>query len=132
VTKKKTPGRSRGRSPQKKLTLAALLAGFLLPALSALTGLLLLLARLLLAAAALLLAGLVLTALLLPRRLAALLLTRLLIAALILLNIFVRISHLKYLIVETQPVRRNYELAHYKHYWQTSLTLNSLCREHWK
>jgi hypothetical protein len=103
VTKKKTPGRSRGRSPQKKLTLAALLAGFLLPALSALTGLLLLLARLLLAAAALLLAGLVLTALLLPRRLAALLLTRLLIAALILLNIFVRISHLKYLIVETQP-----------------------------
>ena len=132
MTKKKTPGRSRGRSPQKKLTLAALLAGFLLPALSALTGLLLLLARLLLAAAALLLAGLVLTALLLPRRLAALLLTRLLIAALILLNIFVRISHLKYLIVETQPVRRNYELAHYKHYWQTSLTLNSLCREHWK
>jgi hypothetical protein len=136
VTKKKTPGRSRGRSPQKKLTLAALLAGLLLPALaallSALTGLLLLLARLLLAAAALLLAGLVLTALLLPRRLAALLLTRLLIAALILLNIFVRISHLKYLIVETQPVRRNYELAHYKHYWQTSLTLNSLCREHWK
>jgi hypothetical protein len=86
--------------------LAALLAAF--------TGVLLLLAGPLLAAALLLLAGLLLAAtlllltglllfaalLLLSRcALAALLLTLLLIAALILLNIFVRISHLKYLIL---------------------------------
>jgi uncharacterized membrane protein len=58
---KKNPGTSRGNS-QKNLTLATLLAGLLLPAL---TGLLLLLARLLLAAATLLLTGLALTALLL-------------------------------------------------------------------
>jgi hypothetical protein len=58
---KKSPGTSRGNS-QKNLTLATLLAGLLL---SALTGLLLLLAWLLLAAAALLLTGLALTALLL-------------------------------------------------------------------
>ena len=52
-------------SPQKSLTLTALLAGFLLPSLlSALTGLLLLLARLLRAAAALLLARFALAALL--------------------------------------------------------------------
>jgi hypothetical protein len=66
---------------------------------------LLLLTGLLLSAALLLLTGLRLfaTLLLLSRRpLAALLLTRLLIASLILLNIFVRISHLKYLIVESQ------------------------------
>ena len=60
VRAKKNPGTRRGNS-QKNLTLATLLAGLLL---SALTRLLLLLARLLLAAA-LLLTGLALTALLL-------------------------------------------------------------------
>jgi hypothetical protein len=78
---------------------------------------LLLLTGLLLSAALLLLTGLRLfaTLLLLSRRpLAALLLTLLLIASLILLNIFVRISHLKYLIVESQQRGPNYELAHYK------------------
>ena len=61
IFERDNPGTSRGNS-QKNLTLATLLAGLLL---SALTGLLLLLARLLLAAAALLLTGLALTALLL-------------------------------------------------------------------
>jgi uncharacterized membrane protein len=68
-TKEKPPAETGGASLARNLTLAALLAGFVLPALaallSALTGLLLLLAGLLLAAAALLLAGLVLTTLLL-------------------------------------------------------------------
>jgi hypothetical protein len=65
---KEKPPAIAGGSPQKKrLTLAALLAGLLLPALlSALTGLLLLLARLLRAAA--LLARLALAALLLLAR----------------------------------------------------------------
>jgi hypothetical protein len=66
-SQRKTPGESRGAVLRKRLTLAALLAGFLLPALlSALTGLLLLLARLLRAAA--LLARLALAALLLLAR----------------------------------------------------------------
>ena len=76
-----------------------LLAGLLLSAA-------LLLARLLLPAALLLLSG---------RPLVTLLLTLLLIAALIVLNIFVRISHLKYLIVKSQRPARNYELAHYNY-----------------
>jgi hypothetical protein len=79
------------------LPLAALLPAF--------SGVLLLLTGLLLSAALLLLTRLLLFAalLLLSRRpLTALLLTLLLIASLILLNIFVRISHLKYLIVESQ------------------------------
>jgi hypothetical protein len=63
--------------------LAALLAAF--------AGILLLLTGFLLSAPLLLLSW---------RSLATLLLTRLLIAALILLNIFVRISHLNYLIVK--------------------------------
>jgi hypothetical protein len=78
---------------------------------------LLLLTGLLLSAALLLLTRLLLFAalLLLSRRpLTALLLTLLLIASLILLNIFVRIRHLKYLIVESQQSAPNYELAHYK------------------
>jgi len=67
-SQRKTPGDSRGAVLRKKrLTLAALLAGLLLPALlSALPGLLLLLARLLRAAA--LLARLALAALLLLAR----------------------------------------------------------------
>jgi hypothetical protein len=65
--KVKPPAKAGGQSSEKRLTLAALLAGFLLPALlSALTGLLLLLARLLRAAA--LLARLALAALLLLAR----------------------------------------------------------------
>jgi hypothetical protein len=89
--------------------LAALLAAF--------AGVLLLLTGFLLSAALLLLTGLRLFAalLLLSRRsLAALLLTLLLIATLIVLNIFVRISHLKYLIVKSQQSALNYERAHYK------------------
>jgi hypothetical protein len=67
LEQRKTPGESRGVVLRKKLTLAALLAGLLLPALlSTLTGLLLLLARLL-RAAALLLARFALAALLLAR-----------------------------------------------------------------
>ena len=94
----------------RSLLLAALLAAF--------TGVLLLLTGLLLSAALLLLTRLLLFAallLLLSRRpLTALLLTLLFIAALIGLNIFVRISHLKYLVVENQQSARNYELAYYK------------------
>jgi hypothetical protein len=88
--------------------LAALLTAF--------TGVLLLLARFLLPTALLLLTWLrLLAALLLSRRsLATLLLCLLLIAALIALNILVWISHLKYLIVESQQFARSYELVHYK------------------
>ncbi len=93
----------------RSLLLAALLAAF--------TGVLLLLTGLLLSAALLLLTrlGLFAALLLLSRgSLAVLLLTLLFIAALIGLNIFVRISHLKYLVVENQQSARNYELAYYK------------------
>ena len=68
LVRRKSPRQKPGAVLRKKLTLAALLAGLLLPALlSALTGLLLLLARLL-RAAALLLARLTLAALLLLAR----------------------------------------------------------------
>jgi hypothetical protein len=88
--------------------LAALLAAF--------AGILLLLAGFLLPAALLLLTRLLLPALLLLSRrlLAAVLLALFLIAALIGLNILVRISHLKYLIVESQRLAPSYELTQYK------------------
>jgi hypothetical protein len=47
------------------------------------------------------------------RSLVTLLLTLLLIAALILLNILVRIRHLKYLIAKVRQPAHNYELADY-------------------
>ena len=93
----------------QNLLLATLLAAF--------AGILLLLAGFLLPAALLLLTWLLLSAalLLLSRRLlATLLLTLFLIIALIGLNILVRISHLKYLIVESQRFAPNYELTQYK------------------
>jgi len=78
--------------------LAALLAAF--------AGILLLLTGFLLSAPLLLLLS--------WRSLATFLLTRLLIATLILLNIFVWISHLNYLIVKMPTPAASYELADYK------------------